>query len=260
MQKFIFLGWVLMVLVTNHAKADDSVTNKANDPLTPQDAVQFQNYYEPTLFHVDNDANSFLLRYVKHISAGSLISVPQIVRFDLPINTVPKFPADGHITGLDNLEVFDLFVLKQKPVEIGVGPILSLPTASKHIDLAKWQGGLVGIVTYHRPKYMLIALAQWQQSFERQSGHPLLNGGTFQPIAFYNLPHGFYLRSSGIWTFNFMNGNYFIPLGYGAGRVWKNSSGAIFNVFLEPQSTVSHKGNGLPQFQLFAGLNILLPD
>jgi hypothetical protein len=41
----------------------------------------------------------------------------------------------------------------------------------------------------------------------------------------------------------------------GGGKVWKSGSN-ILNALIEPQCTVERKGDGLPQFTLFAGINV----
>jgi hypothetical protein len=41
----------------------------------------------------------------------------------------------------------------------------------------------------------------------------------------------------------------------GGGKVWKSGSN-ILNALIEPQWTVERKGDGLPQFTLFAGINV----
>jgi len=46
-----------------------------------------------------------------------------------------------------------------------------------------------------------------------------------------------------------------IGSGFGAGKAWRVGKN-IFNAFVEPQWTVAHKGEGLPQFTVFAGINV----
>jgi hypothetical protein len=76
-----------------------------------------------------------------------------------------------------------------------------------------------------------------------------------QPFIIHNLEKGWYLRSTGTWTFDLKNDTHYIPLGLGGGKVWKSGSN-ILNAFIEPQWTVDHKGDGLPKFTLYAGLNV----
>ena len=53
-------------------------------------------------------------------------------------------------------------------------------------------------------------------------------------------------------------GTFYIPLGFGGGKVWKMESATTFNLFLEPQVTLAHDGVS-PKFQLFSGLNMQFP-
>jgi hypothetical protein len=141
--------------------------------------------------------------------------------------------------------------------EIGVGPLLTLPTANnRHLGTGKWQGG-VSAVGIHPEKWgMLGGLVQWQASFAGDENRADLNTLTAQPFFIYNLPHGWYARSTGIWSFDLKNNTHYIPLGLGIGKIWKTADGTTMNLFAEPQWTVSHDRNGYPKFQVFMGLNM----
>jgi hypothetical protein len=56
-------------------------------------------------------------------------------------------------------------------------------------------------------------------------------------------------------TLDLKNDTHYIPLGLGGGNVWKSGSN-ILNAFVEPQWTVERKGDGLPQFTLYTGINV----
>ena len=58
-------------------------------------------------------------------------------------------------------------------------------------------------------------------------------------------------------TFDFESSTYYVPVGFGAGKVVKVGS-TVFNMWLEPQFTILHDGQGYPAFQIFAGLNLQL--
>lgn len=88
----------------------------------------------------------------------------------------------------------------------------------------------------------------------RQSDRPTVQSLTVQPVGIFNLPGGWYIRSTGIWTFDLQQGNYTIPVGLGGGKVWKTGS-TIYNAFIEPLYSVAHSGN-VPKWQIFGGLNI----
>jgi hypothetical protein len=143
-------------------------------------------------------------------------------------------------------------------MEVGIGPQLTIPTATDRVlGTGKWQAGLAAIVIDPSPKGILGGLVTWQTSFAGQSDRPDVNTLTAQPFVIHNLPDGWYLRSVGTWNFNLRNGDYYIPVGLGAGKVWKSGT-TLMNLFVEPQWTVAHEGNGFPKFQVFAGLNLTL--
>lgn len=102
-------------------------------------------------------------------------------------------------------------------------------------------------------------LLTWQHSFAGDSSRASQNNLAFQPLVIYNLPQGWYLRSTGTWNFAIAQGTYSIPLGAGIGKVWLLQGGTSVNAFAEPQFTVAHDGAGQPEFQVFAGVNFQFP-
>jgi hypothetical protein len=75
------------------------------------------------------------------------------------------------------------------------------------------------------------------------------------PLVHYNFHRGFYLRSSGIW--NLENGTRVneIPIGFGAGKVWKLPGGTVMNGYIEPQYSVYRSGTGAPIWQILTGIS-----
>lgn len=233
--------------------ADD--TNKSNNPLNLAPSLNFQDYYTPRVYGSNAHTNDFLIRPTVPMEPGEWIGVPQIVRGTVPISTRPT-PDGGYRTGLGDINIFDIFLLHQGEVEIGAGPLLTLPTAtSSELGAGKWSGGLAAVAVRPSKEGLLGALVQWQHSFAGQGDRETVNSATLQPFLIKNLPQGWYLRSTGIWTFDLQRNDYYIPVGLGAGRAWRSGKN-IFNVFVEPQWTFAHKGEGLPQFTVFAGVNI----
>ena len=113
-------------------------------------------------------------------------------------------------------------MLPSKPVLLAVGPLFVAPTATDRFTgadagkpapgrrrgRAPQSWGLVG-----RPR--LPISTRLLDSFGREPTSLV----TAQPIVFYNLPQGFYLRSSGVWNFDLQNNLGYIPVGLGAGKV-----------------------------------------
>ncbi len=82
-----------------------------------------------------------------------------------------------------------------------------------------------------------------------------INIGAFQPFGILQLGGGHYLRSTGIWVYNFENDNYSMPIGLGYGKVFKIRN-TVYNAFIEPQYSVADSGPGQPEWQVFVGLNM----
>jgi len=235
------------------ASADDA--NKSNNPLNLAPSFNLQNYYTPSLFGVSGHTNDLLLRPTVPVGPIGPIGVPQIFRATVPISTRPD-PSGGYNTGLGDINLFDIFLLSQSEVQIGVGPLITMPTATDpSLGTGKWQGGLAAVAVNATPAHLLGALVQWQHSFAGQSERPTTQSLTAQPFAIFNLPGGWYIRSTGIWTFDLQHGTYYIPVGLGGGKAWKSGS-TIYNAFIEPQYSVAHSGAGVPQVTIFAGLNM----
>ncbi|MGN8554615.1 UNVERIFIED_CONTAM: hypothetical protein OHV15_18725 [Microbacterium sp. SLM126] len=237
------------------AQSSAELANKSNNPLNLAPAFNLHNYYTPRLYDSGAHTNDFLLRPTVPIAPGRLVGVPQILRGTVPISTRPQ--ADGsYETGLGDINLFDIFLLRSQGVQIGVGPLLTIPTATDpSLGTGKWQAGLAAVVVDPTPARLLGMLVQWQHSFAGQSSRPDVQSLTAQPFAIFNLPNGWYLRSTGIWTFDLQRGTYYVPVGLGAGKAWKEGN-TVFNLFVEPQYTVLHEGSGLPQWTVFAGLNM----
>jgi hypothetical protein len=66
------------------------------------------------------------------------------------------------------------------------------------------------------------------------------------------------LRSTATWNFDLQRSDYYLPLGFGVGKVWKLSGGTTLNLFVEPQWTAVHAGVA-PEWQIFSGLNMQFP-
>lgn len=235
-----------------HAQeAGGNATNEANNPLTARPSLNLQDYYTPSFYGpLNSDANSFLLRGLIPMDVGGL---PQLIRFTLPYSAVPA--PDRYADGLGDLTVFDLIVLPSKPVMLAVGPLFVAPTATDRFTGAgRWQAGAAGAGIAPLSWGLVGGLVTYQHSFADSFGREPTSLLTVQPIVFYNLPQGFYLRSSAIWNFDFENNLGYIPVGLGAGKVMQIGK-VTMNAFIEPQYTVYKYGEQVPHWQIFAGLN-----
>ncbi|UGS41412.1 hypothetical protein [Pseudocitrobacter corydidari] len=245
-----------LLCCTLHAWAEDTV-DKANNPLHLATSLSVQDYYTPNLYDSDQHTNDTLLRATMPVAAGDLIPVPQILRLTAPIATRPQV-SGGYDTGLGDINLFDIFLLKQKGVMLGVGPLITANTASRdELGTGQWQTGLAAVAVDTSPKWLKVALVQWQKSFAGDDDRNAVETATFQPFVIYKMSKGWYMRSSGIWTYNVKNDDYYVPVGLGVGRAMP-IGGYIVNSFVEPQWTVAHRGDYQPQFTLYAGFSVML--
>lgn len=67
------------------------------------------------------------------------------------------------------------------------------------------------------------------------------------------------LAAAPIWSYNFENDSYSVPVGVGVGKVMKKGK-TVYNMFVESQFSVADDGPGQPEWQIFMGLNLQLLD
>lgn len=252
-------AWVIMapLAATTQAYAQSNEDmNAANNPLQPTLGVNFQDQYVDEYYHLDGaDSNAFLLRGV---APYKLFGRPHLGRATLPVVTTPDVPNTDRHTEIGDLNLFDLFLFKAGHVELGFGPQLTAPTAGRdETGTGKWQAGFAGLVVAPQQWGLVGGLVTWQHSFAGDDDRRTQNNLLAQPLFIYNLPRGWYLRSTATWTWDLEEHTYYIPVGAGAGKVWKLGTTAV-NVFIEPQWTVAYDGD-VPKFQVFFGLNLQFP-
>ena len=226
--------------------------SKANNPLADMNALNFQNYYVPSLYGApDSVANTMYLRPV-------MVAGRQIIRATVPIATTPVGQGQ-YRSGLGDFSIFDAIKLTPDgaTTDVAVGPLLVAPTATNSaLGQGKWQAGAAAVAIHPMPGGTLIGgLVTWQHSFAGDKDRPTAHLATMQPIATIGIGGGYYVRSTPVLVFDFARDQYLVPFGLGFGKVFK-AGDAIANAFIEPQFTVYHKGSGQPSFQLFMGLNL----
>jgi hypothetical protein len=245
--KFIIIFTILAGAAGNAGAQESSGNvNAANNPLTPEVTLNFQDYFVPTISGIPGTSNQFLVRGLVPLNVGA----PQLIRYTVPVATAP--PINGGETAIGDVTFTDFFLLPGKIMFAG-GPLLVLPSKTA-LSLDRWQAGSAGAVIAPQPWGLLGSLVIYQHSFAESFGDPDVSTLTFQPIVTYNLPQGFYVRSSGIWTFDFIHDVSYVPVGLGLGQVVQFGKTTV-NYFVEPQYSVARAGVGAPIWQIFGGLN-----
>jgi hypothetical protein len=238
------------------AQEEDNSAAQANNPLANMTAFNLQNYYMGDLSGTDETANQFWLRFAKPISIGD---TSWLMRASLPINTFPTLPNGDKKTGLGDLNIFAAYLIDtgNPAVSFGFGPQITMPTATNDaLGTDKWSAGFANVLfNASSAKFQYGYLLTWQASFAGDDDRSDVNMGAFQPFAFYQLGQGTYLRAAPIWQYNFENDDYNVPLGIGIGQVIKKDK-TVYNIFIEPQFSVAHEGDGQALWQVFVGFNM----
>lgn len=264
MQLYKRLSFLMMFMVVSHAwsgnvlaegEVGSNAAAQANNPLANMKAFNLHNYYIGELTGSDDNANQFWLRYAQPFHLGG----DWLMRASLPINSFPAPPDGDKETGIGDLNVFAayLFDMGDPAISFGLGPSINAPTASKDaLGSDKWAGGIANVLFDARSKkFQYGYLLTWMASFAGDEDKPDTNIGAFQPFAIYQLGKGAYLRSTGIWVYDFETDNYSVPVGIGLGQVIPRGK-TVYNVFIEPQWSVADKGSGWPEWQIFIGFNM----
>lgn len=227
----------------------DEELKRANDPMANVIGVNIQNYIISKLYGLpDQQINQLLIRYAQPIG-------PVLLRATMPIVTTSS-EGDGPTSGLGDLNIFAIYSFPSSDGnKFGVGPNFTIPTGTRDLGAGKWQAGLSVLAFFANSRIVQMGtLLQWSGSFAGDDDREDVSILTPQIFFIWQIGAGFCIRSTGIWSFNFRNGHYNIPVGLGVGKVFK-AGGLVFNIFAEPQFTVLASGIGQPRYQTFVGFN-----
>ncbi len=253
----IAFGCLVVPLASATAQEDDARADaQANNPLANVTALNIQDYYIGDVTEFDSDANVAFLRYAKPFSfAGG----QWLFRGSAPYLTSPTFPNGSTVSGLGDINAFAAYLIDtgNPAVSFGIGPQITAPTATEDdLGSEKWSAGFANVLfNGSSPKFQYGYLLTWQHSFAGDDSRNDVNAGAFQPFAFYQLGDGLYLRAAPIWTYNFQNDDYSLPVGVGIGKVIKRGD-TVYNFFVEPQYSVADRGPGQPEWQVYFALNM----
>ena len=242
----------------------ESAANESNNPITLKTEIILQNFV--LLTPQGDEGRSADQVLVRLYQPFKLFGVDNILRVYQSVLTDPLLPA-GREAGLGDTTIYDLALHRMKgrmkKLTVGAGPLLVLPVAN-HANEGdgKWQAGGSVVAVTTGSWGVAGTDVTYQHSFAGDgSRRPTAQLVTVQPKIYYNLPHGFYLRSTGIWNLNFDAPHVSeIPFGFGVGKAMQSQNGTIMNFYVEPQYSVYQHGNGSPKWQILTGVNILFPN
>ena len=231
----------------------EAATGQANNPLADVKAFNFQNYYVPELTELDDqNANTLFLRTA--LPFGNWL-----MRAGLPISKVPTSPDGLSTSGLGdfNAQFFYLIDTGNPAVSLGVGPQLSLPTATEdETGTDKYQAGLSAVYYNANSKFLQWGgLVSWQTDVAGSDSAPDTSTLLIQPFYFFQLGKGYYFRGAAVSNFNLETNDYHVPLGLGLGRVVKHGN-TVYNFIVEPQFTILSSGPAQPELQLYFAVKL----
>lgn len=249
----LLIGLAVLPAAAQETTAEETAAKEAanaNNPLADMIAFNIQNYYSAELYGTDESANTAWLRYVQPFGKF-------LMRASLPIPTVPVGGGQDPVSGLGDFNVFMAYILSDpsSPKQFGVGPLLVAPTATDDVLGADvWQAGAAAVYfNASSPVVQWGGLVTYQTDFAGDGGDTSL--AVIQPFLFVQLGKGTYMGMAPLWVFNIEDSTYNVPLGIRLGKVVK-AGNTVFNMFIEPQFTILHKGVGQPEVQIFTALNM----
>lgn len=231
----------------------------ANNPLANVTALNFQNYYIDSFTQLpdDVDGNQFVIRYAKPLQFGE---TNWLLRASLPYNSFPVGSGFDTVSGIGDIDIFLAYQFPTQPgLSFGLGPQVVIPTASDdRLGADQWQLGIANVFFDGRsPKFQYGYLLIYRTGVgDPAPGRKNASLAAFQPFGFYQLGNGWYTGGAPIWTYDFTNDSYNMPLGLRIGRVFPAGNGTTANLFIEPQWSIANDGPGQPDFQIYAAINL----
>ncbi|WP_255253638.1 hypothetical protein [Pelagimonas varians] len=250
------LGAAILCLFYTQAYAQ-SESAQANNPLADIKAFNIQNYYFGELTGPgDLTGNQTVLRYAQPLALGD---TNWLIRASLPYNSLPVGAGGNEINGVGDFDIFAAYQIDtgNPAVSFAIGPQVVAPTATDdRLGAEQWQLGLANV--YFNAKSPVLQygyLLTWRGGVGDTNDRERANLAAFQPFVFYQLGDGLYTGGAPVWSYNFANDNYSIPIGLRLGKVKKHRN-TVYNFFVEPQYSVFDHGDGVPKWQVYMALNM----
>jgi len=229
---------------------DDNAASNSTNPLAFVTKLQFQPNYTfkdgggdqiSIVSRIIQPTGSIGLPFIKSKNPGKIYT---IYRLEVPLisQTISDSQSVFNATGISDLIFLDVIAFKYNWGLFGIGPALTIPSASPEVfGSGKWSAGPVAVLLYTKVKGLQIgALAQQFFSFAGSESRKKQNFMIFQPIFNLIFSKGYFMQLSPIMKFDWENSEYNIPLSISLGKAFaKNLSMSI-----APEYVVSGPGKG----------------
>jgi len=237
----------------------DALAKAAQNPLATMTTLPLQANWNSGVG--PNDRTSF------NLNIQPVIPIPGekwnvITRTILPVNSVPNGATDS-IFGLGDT-LFNVYFSPNSSGKLtwGVGPVLSIPTATNPevLGSGKWGAGITGVLFYASGKWTMGAVGSNVWSIAVDSDRADVNFLTVQPFINYNLGGGWAVGSAPLATANWeadSDNTWTIPLGAQISKITKIASQPV-NLLLGYYDNAEHPDGGAESSVRFQ-LNFLFP-
>ncbi len=202
------------------------LANQVNNPAAPVTFIQFRNILAPSVPGTDGVANALQMQPVLPIGPFKFIPYVQLMKITMPFYLVVPgtvSPQRSGVSGVGDLQLFDLVIIKQSWGRWGFGPTLVFPTASTNATGAgKWQAGPSVALIYTGIKNLTAgAIIQDPISYAGSASRANVNSMIISPTFTFNLKEGCFVGLSDYnWNFNWENGGAAtVPLGVQMGKI-----------------------------------------
>ncbi len=261
MRIFILLIFLLVSVDYLIAEGESSLAKQSQNPVADLISVPFQNNINFNIGRHDRTQNILNIQPVAPFNLTENWNL--ITRTIAPVIYQPDILDDsGGEFGLGDINT-TWFLSPRKPGKLiwGVGPILSLPTATDEVlGTEKWSAGPSAVVLTMQGRWVIGAIASNIWSFAGEDDRDDVNQFLLQYFINYNFPSGWYLTSSPINTANWeadSDDRWIVPLGGGFGKVFRLGQLPI-NASTQGFYNVEHPNLG-PEWSLRFQLTFLFP-
>ena len=240
-----------------------SLAEAATNPIGNLIQLQIQDQYNWDNNNSDGYSNSAIIQPVVPVNLPFELVPLMVTRTTLPYVTTPDLGGSvGRKNGLGDLSVIAPLLpkLKAKGIMLGLGPALSIPTASNDFTgSGKWSAGPTAVYFNGRTKgWQWGALAWHFWDFAGDDDRARVNKTFAQPFVVKHFDKGWYAGTVDVpGTYNWVDNEITFPLGLRVGRVLKLGKQPV-NLFGEAFGTLGDDGPS-PKWSAKVSFTLLFP-
>ena len=250
--------------------SEDTLADEVYDPVATLTQIQLKDEFTPAEYGTNAQPNTLQFRSVFAVRPHLFTPLEELIRPTIQVVTVPRGKTASTTTALDDMQLFDLFVIpfpdvKKTGFRWGIGPFFIFPTStSQFTGNGAWQLGPALGFAWQLDRLKFSWLFQQSTSFAYTSSHSVsVSSIQIQPLLTYDLGRGWYLKSADAnWKINFRHkSSTEIPLSAGIGKVWNVGQGYSINAALSGEwMTYRQFSSQTEQSTLNFQLSLLLPQ